>query len=1254
MNYFTIEHLIFYAFLGITALVGSWGTAAKSIREYTNANKNFGAGALTMTLLATYVGGGMIFLNPQASYRHGISLIMPNILLGEGGQLLLILLFVAPKIVYFQNCMTVGDLMKVFYGETARRIAGVVAFYYCTCICAFQFNWLLILLKNIGIDETWGLALGVGILAFYTARGGMRAVTVTDILHFVVALGIFPLLAHLMLHQAGGIRAILNALSPKQAQLFSIIPEGYITSGNTVIGTLFLSLLPRFTLSFPFIQRLLMARHQQQSISMYRRGVGIAIPFIIILGLIGVAGIVLYPDLDSSYVLVRAVEQLPPVSKALVWVAVAGIIISTIDSFLHTAGTAFVHDTLKPLTDSWGIKLDELKAVKYTVLITALGAYLMFMAFDDFLSFYVYGLHFIGLILFIPLIAGIMGMKTDSRSFYICVGFTSLVFVTATVFQQPKDIVFVGSMLTSLASYFGTHYYYNRGFVTVNRSTYGQTTSVWHPSWQGTGATLTSLIPTPQKVVRYFQERVAENNASTTTLAFFIATSYMVPLFMHSIGQPEAYNWLLVLRIGGALLCVGLMLQSQWSASLLRFFPIYYHFTLLYCFPFMTTFLFLLEGGSIEWVINVMLSIMIFIMLLDYITAAGLFTLGIALAVGLYKAGIGPLALSMSIDVQYLLAYGVGFSIIVGILFQRIRERFLRQANRRLVHQEAALEAHFPAVMAESERRTRAFQQMGVKGFLDTARKLHTIQHKTVAAQQEQQALFTSLAQRHETLTQQQKVLLNAFSEQKISQAEFLAQQEALSKQQEDLQAEFNTLTKQQLAPQPELTAVDQSQAPQAELQTLAQHHLSPQAELNSLAQQQQDLQADLLPLVMQLQDLDTRGKDHLTLKVKKDLPIDQFLLSLQEKLLPRGIDVPLLTERKTKQTKLTADVEQLAILLVKGIASLQWLLHDEDQYLLLGLEDTQLSYPLPDVAEGYVKQVPALRITLTATEELPPLEASYRPYLTNFVPETQLTFQEMEDQADRRLIKAHYGYTEVSEDTLIYVVPVDVYEVRPLDMDKPELAIGALPKRANDHFMLEIADAQAQEQAFLKEVETKSKADLGIVKLALNLIKWYHGHKNRHSGEPFYLHPLAVAQIVMDYDQDEATIVGALLHDTVEDTPMLMGHIEALFGKETAEVVDLATHLQSIPGSMYKIKLSAEENLKMLGTTLNRRSLYVKLADRMHNMRTINGHPKVSKRKLVARETMDFFVPLAEKLGLKEAAAEFRKMCEEVFQQKD
>ena len=163
---------------------------------------------------------------------------------------------------------------------------------------------------------------------------------------------------------------------------------------------------------------------------------------------------------------------------------------------------------------------------------------------------------------------------------------------------------------------------------------------------------------------------------------------------------------------------------------------------------------------------------------------------------------------------------------------------------------------------------------------------------------------------------------------------------------------------------------------------------------------------------------------------------------------------------------------------------------------------------------------------------------------------------------------------------------------------------------------------------------------------MALELIKWYHGPVSRNSGEPFYLHPLSVAQIVLDYNTDEATILGALLHDTVEDTAMLLDHIEAVFGQETAEVVNVVTHLQSIPGSFYKVKLSAEENISMLEGSGNQRALYVKLADRMHNIRTIEGHASLTKRQEKAEETLRFFVPLAERLGLEQAKEELRARC--------
>jgi (p)ppGpp synthase/HD superfamily hydrolase len=152
-----------------------------------------------------------------------------------------------------------------------------------------------------------------------------------------------------------------------------------------------------------------------------------------------------------------------------------------------------------------------------------------------------------------------------------------------------------------------------------------------------------------------------------------------------------------------------------------------------------------------------------------------------------------------------------------------------------------------------------------------------------------------------------------------------------------------------------------------------------------------------------------------------------------------------------------------------------------------------------------------------------------------------------------------------------------------------------------------------------------------------------------RKTGEPFYLHPLAVAQIVLDYNQEEATILAALLHDTVEDTAMLLTHIEAIFGKETAAIVDKVTHLESSQDSFYKVKLSAEENILMLLESGDDRAMYVKLADRVHNMRTIEGKSTTSQVR-IAKETLQFFVSQAQRLGLYQVAQELKERCMQVL----
>jgi (p)ppGpp synthase/HD superfamily hydrolase len=170
------------------------------------------------------------------------------------------------------------------------------------------------------------------------------------------------------------------------------------------------------------------------------------------------------------------------------------------------------------------------------------------------------------------------------------------------------------------------------------------------------------------------------------------------------------------------------------------------------------------------------------------------------------------------------------------------------------------------------------------------------------------------------------------------------------------------------------------------------------------------------------------------------------------------------------------------------------------------------------------------------------------------------------------------------------------------------------------------------------------------MLQRALQLIKQYHAGVRRKSGGPFYLHPIAVAHILLDYTQDEDTLLAALLHDTVEDTSLSLGQVALSFNTVVKNIVDGVTHLDSNLKNFKRIQLSAHENIQQLLEVKDERVLYVKLADRLHNMRTIGGHSSLAKQKKIAEETLQFFVPMARSLGLAPMAKELKERCFEVL----
>ena len=1146
MTYLSTDFLIVYAFLLVTLIVGWWaGRGVKNIREYAIGKGSFGTAALVLTFLATEVGGqGAINLAGEIG-TTGIIVLFT--FLSFSLSYLVQAIWIAPKMLHFPQCMTMGDIMGTLYGRPTKVIVGLCSFITAICCAGAEVIMLGIATQSLlGIDARLGMIVGGLMLTFYVVHGGIKSVTTTDVLQFLVLLVLLPVLAATALQHAGGLKEVLTHMPSTQRSLIDHPKFSYYL-------VLFLSFgVFQFNNVDPaLIQRMLMAKSAHQLRRMFLTLAGLFTVVFLAFMLLGTTGHHLYPTLAAAEIVPHMIKTLLP--EGLQGLMVAGmiaVVMASADSYLHAAGVTLVHDVLEPLGTYRSIKVNEIRWVRYTTLLAGLLIIgLGLMRSENLYSLCFTSLEFATPLLVLPFFAGILGLKPDRRAFYVSAVVTLLTFCAGKLWlpEAHSHFLVLICLLASGLTFFTVHWVRHRGFVVVKRSTQETEDHLWQPHHQDLLSSLRQSLPTPQRIVKYSQKQVEKYGAPYILFGAFCCINYTLPYFMWEHDTPGASHLMLYLRTMGAMACGLLLVRDKWPQSFLPYLPTFWHLTLLYCLPFTSTVMFLLTQGSVEWLINVALTIMFLIVLVDWISFMILTVLGVVLGLLFYTQIVGPISLQLDFSTGYLLVYQGIFATLIGLMFARRKQlNFDKLATDKgaleamdLVHRENLLEA-----------------------FREKVRIIHTLKHAGI-----------------QNLLQVAKLI-------------------------KDLRVKD----------------------PTSHLSEVTPH-----------------LEATLIPMALQLQGIEHRATDYLRLQTES-FPINELLERVQSKLLTQGMHKEMRYRLPTQREVLECDPARIITLLLNSITAFQQS-YDRQVPVLVGIEDTQLHYSLPSVQTGYIKKIPALRIIITTRPRLPALQAAYISQINSSSLSTPEHLQALVLLANQRIVKAHYGYSSVSEDTQCYVLPVWLREVRPEDMDKPYMELGVAPVRANDHY----PGAQAQEKEFLTAVVQRTTANIETVRTVLEMIKWYHGPVYRNTGEPFYLHPLAVARIVLDYNQEEATIIGALLHDTVEDTHMLLESIETIFGEETAGIVNKVTHLESAQDGFYKIKLSAEENILMLLETGDDRAMCVKLADRVHNMRTIESKSAASQER-IAKETLQFFVPQAQRLGLYEAAQELKERSMEVL----
>lgn len=381
---------------------------------------------------------------------------------------------------------------------------------------------------------------------------------------------------------------------------------------------------------------------------------------------------------------------------------------------------------------------------------------------------------------------------------------------------------------------------------------------------------------------------------------------------------------------------------------------------------------------------------------------------------------------------------------------------------------------------------------------------------------------------------------------------------------------------------------------------------------------------------------------DYIHLEVS-EIRLARLLDEVKAELKLQDFTTPpqLIVQQNITHKSIQADVGKIKQLLVEAIVYIH-AKNATNQPITIALEGATLGHKL-DHMKNYLKKLAAIRFVLTTDATIPPPEEVYM--ISPIQTKSQSTKQETELALleHLRIIDAHYGYAAIKEATTqVYVIPANVREVRAKVMERLRVPASSVPEELAHPLAV-----QLEKELFEKLQGTA--VDLQVIKKALDTIKKYHGGTRRKSGEPFFTHPLSVALILLEYSSDQDAVVAALLHDTVEDTQLSLANIRAMFGNTAAFLIEKTTNLQD--NIDRRVSLAEHETLSRLIYYEDPRAALIKLSDRLHNMRTIEGHPSLDKQKKIAYGTWIFFVPLALQLRFQYIARELKELSLKVLE---
>lgn len=433
-----------FLYLFVILLLGLYfSRGVSTMRSFAIADKKFGTVVLLMTFLATSLGAGSTVGDTAKIIRAGI--VFPLSMSGFFVFCYYMKYYVAPKFdERFEGMLSAGDIIEYFYGINASKIASFIGFFAGALTVGAQITGIGYLLEHMIQAQYYQVVIAIGVvITVYSALGGIKSVTATDVFQAITIIVIIPIFGYLIVNKAGGISYVF-AEAP--ARLFDIWK---IDNFKKYFAYFIAAFMPFLWLYPPVIQRFLMTNHSSQIGKMYQLELFTRLFLFILLTLVAAGSLILVPNINpDSAVSYLIMNILPQHWGILLVLTMLSASMSTADSHLHSSAVLFTHNLCKSFIGKkiFGVTLKEFKFVQFSTILLGILAIFIAVKRIEIVSLIILSFALSGCVIGIPLFFGVMGMKVSSKNFYYCLAF-SVVTLFICLFWLNLSLINVSSII---------------------------------------------------------------------------------------------------------------------------------------------------------------------------------------------------------------------------------------------------------------------------------------------------------------------------------------------------------------------------------------------------------------------------------------------------------------------------------------------------------------------------------------------------------------------------------------------------------------------------------------------------------------------------------------------------------------------------------------------------------------------------------------------------------------------------------------